>query len=155
MAVLCVDQASNDAGCSIWTPGGTLLAVKALHYHTKTDPYSRRLKGLVAQLEEWLQTQPKITQVVFEQTKPRLVTIPIGAFLTAPSLDVKLHETASVVSPSSWKKWAQERGASGKFSEIKGCKALAETGFDLKAWGVTSDDVADSLLVAKAWFDRR
>ncbi len=153
--ILVCDQASNSAGCSLWTPGGTLIAVKHLFYPVKTDPYSRRLKGLVAQLEEWLQTQPKITQVVFEQTKPRLVTVSIGAFLTAPSLDVKLHETASFVSPSTWKKWAQQRGATGKFSEIKGCKALRETGFDLKKWNITSCDVADSILIGRSWFDRR
>lgn len=153
--ILVTDQASNSAGCSLWSTNGTLVAVKALVYPTKTDPYSRRVKGLVEQLETWLKTQPHVTQVVFEQTKPRLVTISIGALLTAPSLDVKLHETASFVSPSSWKKWAQQRGAKGKFSEIKGCKALAETGFDLKAWKITSDDVADAILIGRTWFDRR
>ncbi len=155
MAVLAIDQSSNLVGCSLWTPDGTLLAVKALSYPNKTDPYSRRLKGLVVLLEAWLQTQPKVTQVIFEQTKPRLVTVSIGALLTAPSLDVKLHETVSFVSPSSWKKWAQERSASGPFKLIKGCKALGETGFDLKKWGITSDDVADSILIARTWFDRR
>lgn len=153
--ILSIDQASNRAGCSLWNPTGTLIATAALTYIDPSHPYSRRLQGLARQLEEWLVTQPKVSQIVFEATKPKLVLVSVGAFLTAPSLDVKLHESASFVSPSTWKKWAQERGATGKFTLIKGCKALAETGFDLAKWNITSDDVADSILIARAWFDRR
>ena len=153
--ILSIDQASNKAGCSLWSKAGQLHATAALTYGNPADPYSRRLQGLAKQLESWLLTQPTVTQIIFETTKPKLVLASVGAFLTAPSLNVKLHETASFVSPSTWKKWAQLHGATGAFKLIKGVKALRETGFDVDGYGIDSEDVADSVLIYLAWRERK
>jgi hypothetical protein len=125
-----MDQASNQAGASLWRNGKfvsstTLTAVK-------TDKFSRRLVTLVAQLDAWLDREigptAKLNHVIFEGVRSRLET-------------------------SSWKSWAQKRGATGTFKDIKGTKALMEVG-----WGgpaPDSDDASDSVLIYLTYSENR
>lgn len=152
--VLSIDQASNMAGVSLWH-NGNLKAHTVLRSNAASDSFARRLQTQVPQLttflDEHLPTGLKITKVLFEGMKSRLVLCTIGAFLTCPRLDTKLHAQHSFIESSSWKKWAQAHGATGPFKEIKGVKALQEVGYPTVATGITSDDVADSILMYLTW----
>jgi hypothetical protein len=152
---LAMDQASNQAGASLWRNGkfvssATLTAIK-------TDKFSRRLVTLVAQLDEWLDREigpsAKLNHVVFEGVRSRLVLVTVGAFLTSRHIDASLSPQQSFVETSSWKSWAQKRGATGLFKNIKGITALAETGWV----GPTPDshDAADSILIYLTYSENR
>lgn len=155
--VLSVDQASNLAGVSLWH-NGELKATTVLKSRSPDDPFSRRLQTQVPQLTAFLDTHvPKeyqIEKVVFEGVRSRLIVAVVGAFLTCPRIHARVSEKANFVESSSWKKWASRNGATGKISEIKGVKALTETGFDCVGKGIVSDDVADAILIYYAWRDR-
>jgi hypothetical protein len=154
--VLAVDEASNDAGVSLWK-NGILVDTTVLWGH-KDPVYSRRLVFQVAQLGEFLakhlRPDEKIGKVVFEGVKNRLVLVTVGAYLTCPYLDAKLHQKYSFIESSSWKKWAQSKGATGPFKEIKGVKALTEAGWDCARMGIVSEDIADSILIYLTWRER-
>jgi hypothetical protein len=150
-----MDQASNQAGASLWRNGKfvsstTLTAVK-------TDKFSRRLVTLVAQLDAWLDREigptAKLNHVIFEGVRSRLVLVTVGAFLTSRHIDASLSPQQSFVETSSWKSWAQKRGATGTFKDIKGTKALMEVG-----WGgpaPDSDDASDSVLIYLTYSENR
>lgn len=153
--VLAIDQASNVAGVSLWH-NGDLVGVTCLTA-TSTDSMARRLQTQVPQLTSFLDTHLPagllIRKILFEGVRSRLVLITVGAFLTCPRIDAKMHQKFTFVESSAWKKYAQKRGATGPFKEIKGVKALKETGWsppaDLR--GVINDDVADSILMYLCW----
>lgn len=152
--VLCIDQGSNLAGVTLWQKDGfrspsKLLASALL----KADPkakYTTRIQQLVPQLTEFLADKPRVELLLFENVRPKLVLVTVGAFLTCPHLDLSLTEYNSFVSSSTWKTWARERGATGPYTKIKGRKALGETGFDMSTIP-DSDDVADSVMMFLAW----
>lgn len=152
--ILSIDQASNTAGVSLWRDGH-LKAHTVLRSNASTDSFAKRLQTQVPQLTSFLNAhlppKIKITKILFEGMKARLVLCTIGAFLTCDRLDTKLHATHSFVESSSWKKWAQSHGATGPFKEIKGVKALRETGYPVDSLGISSDDTADSILIYLTW----
>lgn len=152
--ILSIDQASNAAGVSLWHDG-QLKAHTVLRSNSSSDSFARRLQTQVPQLTAFLDAhlpeKLKLTKVLFEGMKARLVLVTIGAFLTCPRLDNKLHAQHSFVESSSWKKWAQQHGATGPFKEIKGVKALKEIGYPVDKLAIDSDDVADSILIYLTW----
>lgn len=157
--ILSIDQASNIAGASLWYQGA-LIATTTLVSKSADDPFSRRVQHQVPQLTAFLQKHLKpghlVETVVFEGVRARLVMLTVGSFLTCPLICAKVSEKHSFVESSSWKKYAKERGATEPFTrDVKGCKALREIGFDLVKHGITSDDVADSVLIYMCWRDRQ
>lgn len=152
--VLSIDQASNQAGVSLWF-NDVLQSSTALTVPEKKWVYSRRARFLVDALTEWLVKQlgskSKVQTVVFEGTRAWRVQVMIGAFLTSPIVEAHLFEHSLVYS-SSWKKYAADRGATGTFAKIKGLKALSEIGWkDLPE----TDDEADSILQYLTWKEQR
>lgn len=153
--VLSVDQASNCAGVSLWH-NGILIACTTLNSKKSTDTLPRRLQTQVPQLTEFLQKYlpagEMVTTVIFEGVRARLVALVVGAILTCPLLDkCRINQYASFVESSSWKKWARSHGATGTFEQIKGVKALREVGFPVDKYLLTSDDIADSILMYLTW----
>lgn len=150
---LSVDQASYSAGVSLWFNdkliGTTLLLAP------KDMKYSRRIQTQANQLTQFLDSKLpvgiNIEKVIFESVRMKLVLITVGAFLTCPRIDAKMHESASFVPSMSWKKWALDRGATGPFKEIKGVKALTEAGFSVAGITPMNDDIADSVMIYQVW----
>ncbi len=155
--VLSTDQASYSAGVSLWKDDA--LVATTILLAPKDMKYSRRVQLQVEQLTTFLNTYlPRhinIEKVVFEQVRMRLVVITVGAFLTCPRIDARMHETASFIPSMSWKKWAADRGAVGPFKDIKGVKALTEAGFDITGIEPMNDDVADSIMMYQVWRNRK
>lgn len=154
--VLAIDQASNCAGVSLWFCG-ELRATTTLNSQSPTDPFARRIQTQLEQLTAFLNTElppdVQIEKVVFEGVRPRLILATVGAFMCCPRISAKLDESRSFVGSSSWKSWAKMRGATGPFKEIKGVKALQETGWDFTKYPIESDDIADSILIYSCWRD--
>ncbi len=153
--VLCIDQASNAAGVSLWY-NGLLKDTTVLRSSSEKDPISQRLQDQLPQLDAFLNVNlPKsarVTKIVFEGVRARLVLVTVGAFLTCPRIHAKLSPKASFVESSSWKKWARRHGAlEEKVKDIKGVKALREVGFPVDEFDICSDDVADSILMYLTW----
>lgn len=150
--ILTVDQASNAAGVALWHNGG-LVAVTTLKSRSPTDPFSRRIQHQLTQLTsflgEHLPTNLDVEKVIFEGVKAKLVMITIGAFLVCPRISAKMHEHASFIWSSSWKKWALDHGAVGPLGDVKGIKSLKETGFDTST--LTTDDEADAIFLYLCW----
>lgn len=155
--ILAIDQASNAAGVSLWY-NGELRATTVLRSKSASDVFSRRIQYQLEQLNDFLNEQlppnVDVEKVLFEGVKSKLVLIVVGAFLCCHRIHAKMHDKASFVYSSSWKTWAKRHGATGPVSDIKGCKALAETGFDMDTHHIRSDDTADSILIYLAWRDR-
>jgi hypothetical protein len=154
--VLSLDQASKKAGAALWKDG-VLVGVAALD-GGPTAIYSRRLIRLQEELTGFLKLHlgpaDKVSTVVFEGVHARLVMITVGAFLCCPLIDAKMHAKFSFIESSGWKKWAQNHGASGPFKDIKGVKALMETGFPVGAWPTMTEDVADAVMIGMTWKER-
>ena len=155
--VLVIDQASNVAGVSLLL-NGELRGTTELRSRASTDTFSRRLQTQLPQLTAFLDAHlphdASVTKIVFEGVRARLVLITVGAFLCCPRINAKMCQRASFIESTSWKKWAQMRGAVGPLKDIKGVKALRESGWDMVKYPVTSDDIADSLLIYQTWRDR-
>lgn len=154
--VLSVDPASNSAGVSLWNDG-KLIAFETLNSYSKFDSISNRLKAQNFQLTHFLRTngfsdQNKIKKVIFEGVRSRIVTVTIGAYIVCPFIDAKLN-TDSFIESSSWKYHAKNRGAKGVVKDIKGIQALKDINFPVEK--LTSDDVADSILIYLTWVHRR
>lgn len=155
--VLSIDQASNCAGVSLWA-NGLLTATTTLNSDSPKDSFGKRLARQCEQLEDWLTTRvgkAEIKVVLFEGVRSRLVLCTVGAFASVQQLrNCKIHPRHSFVESTSWKNWARKRGATGGFKEIKGVKALRETGWDFDKFPVDSCDIADSLMIYMCWRDR-
>lgn len=155
--ILSVDQASNVAGVSLWYDGDLVATTELVSVSAK-DPFARRVQGQLAQLTAFLDLHlpsgVQIDTAVFEGVRMRVVIAVIGAFLCCPRIDSKLNEKHDFVESSIWKTWAKMRGATGPHKLIKGVKALTEAGWDVVKHPVTSDDIADSILIYCAWRDR-
>lgn len=150
LITLSVDEASNNAGCSLWQDH-ELLATTVLTSKSPKDTFSKRLQYQVPQLTAFLTGKPQVEHILFEGVRARLVIITVGAFLTCPLLDVKLSEKTSFIGSSSWKKWASQQGATGPIKAVKGIKALQEIGFPVDKYRINSHDVADSILMYLAF----
>lgn len=152
--VLSIDQASKIAGVSLWY-SGDLLATTELKV-SGTEKYSIRVQQQAKQLEAfldlWVPLPFDIEKIVFENVRMKLVVITAGAFLTCPRIKARIHESESFIPSMSWKKWAKDRGATGPFKDIKGVKALYESGWT--GVDITSDDIADSCLIYMTWRDK-
>lgn len=154
MIVLSIDQASNNAGVSLWQHGmpraWTVLAAKK-----KTDPLSVRLVQQRQQLETFLNEQLASTEdidvVLFENVKSKVVLLCAGAFLSLDIFQCKFKPKEHIVHPSSWKSYLRKRGATG---EIKGVKALEQGWPPSKRLKLQSDDVADSMAIYLAWQEK-
>lgn len=156
---LAIDQASNCAGVSLWY-NGRLHSTTTLNSTRSTDPLPKRLQTQVPQLTQFLERQlPKgdrVSQVLFEGVRSRIVLVTVGAFLTCPGLaHCKVSAATSFVESSTWKYWAKRHGATGPVKDIKGIKALSETGFPPEQINLMStDDEADSVLLYLAWREK-
>lgn len=154
--VLAIDQASNAAGVTLWY-NGELLAHTLLESGSESDPISARLRKMRQDLSDFVRPYiggSSIRKVVFEGVRSRIVALTVGAFISIDEIDTNLHQKWNFVESPSWKRWAQEHGAKGKLSEIKGLKALRETGFPVDEHGIVHDDVADAVLIFKTWASR-
>lgn len=152
--VLSIDQASNAAGVSLWR-NGQRLATATLRSAKSSDPFGKRLATQMRALEAWLDQLriEKIQHVVFEGVRSRLVLVTVGAFCAARQLQsCRLHPKHSFVESTSWKRWAQKRGARGPLKDIKGVQALIDIGYPVE--GINTDDEADSILQYLTWRDR-
>ncbi len=150
MIILAIDQASNNAGVSLWRDD-ELLAHTVLVSRSPKDTFSKRVQYQLPQLTAFLSNYPQVDHIIFEGVKARLVMITVGAFLCCPLLDVKLNEKTSFIGSTSWKKYAQRNGAKGPVKLIKGVPALREIGFPVDKYGITSEDTADSILIKLTW----
>lgn len=155
---LSIDQASNAAGVVLWYDG-RLVAHTCLHSNKSSDNISVRLRTIVEGLTAFLGThispEDRICRVLFEGVKSNIVLLTVGAFLTCPRIYAKISPKDSFVYSSSWKKWAQKRGALGPLKEIKGVRALREIGFPVDEYRIMSDDTADAILIYLTWRERR
>lgn len=153
--VLSIDQATNAAGVSLWK-NGQLIDTICLKSASSSDSYSRRLQGMLPQLDAFLDRHlhpgETITKILFEGVRSRLVMAAVGGFLMCSRLDCKIHQSASFVESTSWKSYARQHGATGDFALIKGCRSLAETGFPVHELRIDSDDIADSILFYHTWY---
>lgn len=155
--ILAIDQASNAAGVSLWEDGN-LKATTVLLSASPKDPFGKRLVTQVKQLTAFLDHEigdRKLNVLLFEGVKSSMVLSTVGAFVTCPHLqNCKFTPKNSFISALSWKKYARDRGATQKFKEIKGVRALREIGFPVDAHNITSDDIADSCLIYLCWRSR-
>lgn len=155
--VLSIDQASNNAGASLWY-NGELKHWVLLSANSPKDPYSLRLQTQAEALDVWLHSVlpdgTVIKQILFEGVRRRLVLCTVGAFCISPKIQAVVHDKKNFVESTSWKKYAQLRGATGLLGEVKGVKALREIGFPLDRYPITSDDIADSILIYLTWKER-
>jgi len=153
--VLAIDPASNKCGVSLWKDGAFVAGID-LESNSARDPFSIRLQTISFQLDLFLRGQlgenEKIRTVVCEGVRSVLVQICVGALLVCPQIEAKIT-TASFVHSTSWKKWAKDRGATGPLKDIKGVQALRESTKDYHH--VTSDDVADSILIYLTWVSKQ
>jgi hypothetical protein len=156
--ILSVDQATNIAGVALFKDGA-LVAHTEIRSRSSTDTFAARvqyqLPQLTAFLDKHLPPGVNVEKVVFESVQSKLILAVVGAFMCSPRIQAPLSERGNYIPSSSWKKWAQSRGAKGLFREIKGVKALTETGFNCARHGITSDDVSDAILIFAAWRDRK
>ena len=157
--VLSIDQASNQAGVSLWK-SGQLVAVTVLKSRSKNDKMSRRLQDQVPQLtaflDQHLPENETIKTLLFEGVRARLVLITVGAFLTCPRLNASLSARGNFVESRQWKSWARMHGAhSQPFSEIKGVTALREIRELSEYHWIDQEDIADSVLIYKCWAGRK
>lgn len=155
---LSVDQASNQAGVSLWSPTSDLLACTVLQSESPKDPFSKRVTDQVEQLntflEEHLADGEEITHVLFEGVRSRLVLVTVGAYMTCPYLMAGLSPQHSFVESRTWKAWAKRHGAKAFISEIKGIQSLLETGFNMPPGMPLTEDIADSIMMYLAWKER-
>lgn len=155
--VLVIDQASNCAGVSLWY-NGDLKATTELRSESSKDSFARRLQHQVPQLTAFLDRvlpdSATITKILFEGVRSRLVLVTVGAFLTCPRINAKLSPRTNFIESTSWKVWARNRGATGPIADIKGIKSLKETGFHVDDAFLTSEDVADSIMMFNAWREK-
>jgi hypothetical protein len=155
--VLSVDPASNLCGVSLWRDG-VYIAGSVFASESRTDPYSKRLQDICRQLGAFLSEHvgsETIRTVVAEGVRSRLVQIALGAILTDAHISAHLSPKGSFIESMQWKRWAKQRGATGPTNDIKGVKALTEAGWPMTKFPVTSDDVADSILIYLTWKDRQ
>lgn len=155
---LSIDQASNQAGVSLWSPEGTLIDTVLLTSSSKKDPYSKRVTEQIEQLEDFLTARldfnEDITHVLFEGVRSRLVLVTVGAFMTCSRLNAGLSAQHSFVESRVWKSWAKRHGATAFISDIKGVNSLLETGFVPPPGIVLNEDIADSIMMYLAWKER-
>lgn len=153
--VVSVDPASNKCGIALWKDG-SLVDWVVLESRSPRDPFSVRLQSISLQFEMFLRghlgEHEKIHTVICEGVRSVLVQICVGALLVSPYVEAAMSSTKHFVHSTSWKKWAQNRGATGPLKDIKGVRALRETGKD---FGVTADDAADAVLIYLTWRDRK
>ena len=133
------------------------MAHTVLKSNSSKDPFGKRLYAQVQQLERFLDTHldegEMIDQLLFEGVRSSHVLTTVGAFCIAKQLQgCKFSPKACFVGALRWKAWARKNGAtSQKFKEIKGVTALREVGFDVDAYGIESEDAADSCLIFLCW----
>lgn len=155
---LSVDQASNQAGVSLWSPDGHLLGTTLLESNSKKDPFSKRITDQLVQLESFLDAHldldETITHVLFEGVRSRLVLITVGAFMTCTRLNAGLSQKHSFVESRTWKSWAKRHGAKAFISDVKGVESLIEAGFKAPEGIYMNDDIADSIMIYIAWSEK-
>lgn len=153
--LLSVDAGSNHMGLSLWQDD-VFIRSGSVHATNAKDDYSKRIKTLSAGFNTWMTLGGEligqdITCVISEAVKMPLVTIPLGIVFLHPKIHCPF-KNHHLVYPSAWKKWAREHGALGEFKKIKGAKALQDINWPHI---ITSDDEADSILIALYYFSAR
>ncbi len=153
--LLSVDAGSNHMGLSLWRDD-KFIRSGVVHAENQKDAYSKRIKTLRDGFNQWLLIGNEIagqdiTCVISEAVKMPLVTIPLGIVFLHERIHC-LFKNHHMVYPAEWKKWARSNGATGEFKKIKGAHALKEIGWPHI---VTSDDEADSILIALFYFSKR
>lgn len=157
--ILCVDQATNTAGITLWL-NGEVIAGTALEATSKNDPFSVKMRSHLVQLTDFLNanlpSEISLNRILFEGVRSRLCMVVVGAYCACPRITAKLHPTATFIETPQWKSWARKHGAlEPEFGKIKGVKALTETGFfNTTNFRTDSDDIADSILIYLTWRDR-
>lgn len=149
---LSIDPASRKAGVSLWF-GDVYIASEALSSSLVT--WSERANDLRIKLQAFISRYvPKnefITLVVIELV-PKIVepSVQLIAGAIIAEERYKVNPTRKCfVSPSSWKAFARKNGCKEK--DPKGVSALKDIGWDFDINPVTSDDVADSILIYLTW----
>lgn len=155
--VLSIDQASNSAGCSLWLNGELQATINLLSDH-KNDPFPLRMRRMVDTLDSWLSVQlpssdQQVNKILFEGVRSRLVLCTVGAFCLPGKIQSHVKERDNFVESTRWKVWARKNGALGPLKDIKGVQALKEVGFPVEKYSISSDDVADSILIYLTWRD--
>lgn len=155
--ILSVDQASNAAGVSLWH-NRVLIAHAVLRSKSPKDSFSRRIQAQAADLRRFLDDSlPEgevIKTVLFESVKSRIIMAVIGSVLVQDRIDATLTPD-TMIGSMSWKKWAQGMGATGPLKDIKGVPALREVKFDVDGHKITSEDIADSVLIYLTWLNKK
>lgn len=155
--VLSVDQASNAAGVSLWH-NRSLVATAVLKSKNSRDAFSRRIQAQAADLRKFLDDHlppgEVIKTVVFESVKSRIIMAVIGSVLVHERIESPLTPS-HMIGSMSWKKYAQGLGAKGPLKDIKGVPALVDIKFDVEKHGITSEDIADSVLIYLTWLHKQ
>ncbi len=152
--VLSIDPGSNALGLALWHDGNFIASTVCQSTNARQS-YSRRIQTILPQIQGFLTKyvgNETITCCVSEGVRSRLVQVALGAVLSDSHIDATLSPTGSFVESSSWKSWAKKHGATGPLKDIKGIKALKETGWN--AVEGMSDDEADAILIYQTWRDR-
>lgn len=150
--VLVIDPSSHSAAaCLIYK--GEFLGTVPLQANAKSK-YTTRLHELSLQLSKFLTQhlkKEKVTILVVEQVSGfgnAALSYSVGALAALPNIDAAL-ETIAI---RTWKAYAKRHGATGTI--IKGIKTLKQINPEM-AKLCKSDDEADAILMAMAYFDKK
>jgi len=142
-------------GVSLWADktyvSSVLLESKLKTWTARTADMRIQLKVFV---EAYLPVGEKITRAVMELV-PKICEPSIqmagGAVLSDPAFSLDVTRKF-LVSPSTWKAYVRRKGSKEK--DPKGVSALRAINFPVDAYGITSEDVADSIMIFLAWVEK-
>lgn len=144
---LAIDQASKEAGFSLWKDGQYVTGGVLVCKHGEIG---FRLQNLVKQLNlvlhRYLSPTDKVDIIIGENVRNNVVMACLGAFLMAHEAIVGRLE---LVSPSSWK--ARARVVMPGVRDPKGIPALIALGWDTDKFEVQDDNHADSIMIYLAY----
>ncbi len=159
--VLSIDQASNIAGISLWKDGLFIRGTE-LKSANKKDSFGARLvkqiDDLDVFLDQILDPNEEIKVVLFEGVRSRLVLCTVGAFCCSKWLqNCKVNPRHNFIESSRWKRYCKARGVERdpEVDTIKGLHALRQLGWDFDSYPIESNDIADSVIMYKAWAESK
>lgn len=148
--VLSLDPGTNLCGVALWR-NGRLVASRVLKSYNTLDNVSDRLRAIADQLNDFLNLyEAHVTCIITENPPDTLLRAAIGIILISPRVHTYFSDRFTL-GVMEWKKWAANNGATGPFKDIKGVRALGETGF---APLPETDDEADAIMVYLAYRDK-
>lgn len=152
---LSIDPASRLCGVSLFED---LKYINSILLKSELKTWSERVAEMRKDLREFVITNlPKgqqITRAIMELV-PKIVEPSIqmagGGLLSDSIYNLDLTRKF-LISPSTWQAYARRNGSPDKYP--KGVKALKQINFPVEKYKITSDDVADSIMIFLAWAEK-